>query len=710
MKLFKYLSAGVLAVALAACGGGGGGSSGTTAGTGTTTGTGTGTGTETVVAAPTISLSLVDATSGNEITNHLLSQTQPQLLKILLKERSGSAAAYARVTITIGSPQAVLVPNVTSQLTDANGLLQVRITPADVTSSGAVQVTAAATVEAVSLTQTYDLQITPGTVSLSNLSVSSLTVQRGQSVNVGVDVKVNGVPATSNSVAVTFSTGCGTVSPAPALVDGSGRATAVIQTSNTGSCAVSASSSGISSEPVFYTVTPPPIAGIEFLSATPNLIYQKGSTGVNTSIVRFKVIDSVGNAVTTGVKVNAMLTNIDGGINFCGSPSIVTTGADGVALFSVCGGTLPTTVQVTASLDPPNAAISTSSNLLTVQTGLPTQRFFDISATKLNFYAGGYFTSKVNNNSVDITVNAADRQGNPVPDGTKIIFVSEGGQINSTGQSSCLITGGACTVKLIGQDYRPMGSTAAGGDPRPGRVTVLAYTDGEEYFIDKADAITGLYNNRYDIDVSTGLGELFEDLGSPYIDKDESGAFVSAYKNLVTNTDEGETFYPMPKDSTGTENCPDNSNVGLSVAGTCNKKWDGDTKVRRQIVIVFSGGEIGQPGDKSLTNPNGYDLSIPVRYRTEFMTALSTVTSMVVRLADLDGNPLPADAALSVAVIPSSSSCKATLAGSQIGSTTEPTIHTATLESCTKGDTISFKASVTGSNGTKESSFEVAVP
>ncbi|MDB5845935.1 MAG: hypothetical protein JWP79_3245 [Polaromonas sp.] len=684
MKFFKYLPAAILVTALAACGGGGG-SSGATTGTGTTT--------PVVVAAPKISLSLVDAT-GNEVTNRLLSQTQPQFLKILLKESSGSAAAYTRVTITLDSPQAVLVPNVTSQLTDAAGLLQVRIAPADVTSSGAVQVTAVATVETVSLTQNYDLQITPGTVTLSNLSVSSSTVQRGQSVNVSVDVNVNGVDASSNSVAVTFSTGCGTVSPAPSLVDASGRATAVIQTSNTGTCVVSASASGISSEPASYTVTAPPIAGLQFVSAIPNLIYQKGSTGANTSIVSFKVIDSVGAAVTTGVKVNASLTNTDGGINFCGSPSSVISGSDGIALFSVCGGTLPTTVQVTATLDAPNAAIATSSNLLTVQTGLPTQRFFDIAATKFNFYAGGYFTSGFNNNSVDITVNAADRQGNPVPDGTKIIFVSEGGQINSTGLSSCLIAGGACTVKLIGQDYRPMGSTAAGGDPRPGRVTVLAYADGEEYFIDKKDTITGIYNNRYD------AGELFEDIGSPYIDKDESGAFVSSYKNLVTNTDDGETFYPMPAGSTGNTACPLNSNAGLSVGATCNGVWDGYTKVRRQIVIVFSGGEIGQP--------NSYDSTIPGKHRTQVIS--QSKGAIAVQLSDYDGNPLPADASLSVGVIPSTSACKATLQGTQIGSTTEPTIHTATLETCATGDVIRFNASVAGGNGTKESSFDVAVP
>ena len=684
--MIKYLSAAVLVMVLAACGGGGA-SAGTTG-----TGTGTGTTIPVVVSAPTLSLSLVDV-SGMEVTNRLLSQTQAQFLKIQLKESSGLAAPFTRVTITLGSNQAVLVPNVASQLTDATGVLQVRIAPSDVASSGAVQITAVATVGGVALTRNYDLQITPGTVSLSNLTVSSSTVQKGQSINVSVDVKVNGEAATSNSVAVTFSTGCGSVSPSPSLVDSTGRAMAVLQTSSTGACVVSASSSGVSSNQAAYSVTAPPIAGLQFVSATPNLIYQRGSTGVNTSIVNFKVIDSVGAAVTTGVKVNASLTNADGGINFCGSPSSTTSGSNGIASFSVCGGTLPTTVQVIATLEAPNASIFTSSNLLTVQTGLPTQRFFDIAATKLNFYAGGFFTTRLNGNSVDITVNAADRQGNPVPDGTKIIFVSEGGQINSSGQSSCLIAGGACSVKLIGQDYRPMGSAAPGGDPRPGRVTVLAYADGEEYFIDTKDA-QGNFNNRYDV------GEFFEDLGSPYIDKDESGAFVSSYKNLVTNTDDGETFYPMPAGSTGSTSCPTNSNVGLSVAGTCNGKWDGYTKVRRQIVIVFSGGEIGQPG--------GYDSSISTKYQTQAIS--KSRGELVVQLADYDGNPLPAGTSLTVEVSPSGGTCTATLFGNEVGSSTEPTLHSATLDKCGGGEIVMFKATVTGGSGSKISAFSVMVP
>jgi hypothetical protein len=646
-----------------------------------------------------MALTFVDS-AGTEITTHVLSQTQTQFLKIVLKNAAGAAVPFARVQVALDASGAVLVPVSGTQLTDQLGTVLMRVSPSSVSSSGTVRATATASVDVTALSQSYDLQINAGSVGLSAVSVSPATVQKGQSVNVSVNVTVNAATAPSNSVAVTFSTACGTVSPATALVDSSGKASAVVQTTSSGNCTVDGSVNGLTTSPATYTVTSPPITGIQFVSSAPNLLYQSGSVGATTSIVSFKVIDSVAAGVQ-GVSVNASLTNADGGISFCGSPASGTSGADGIVTFSVCSGTLPATVQVRAELAS-NSAVFTNSNLLTIQTGLPTQRFFDISANQLNFYAGGYFTSKFNGNSVTISVFAADRQGNPVPDGTKIIFVSEGGQINSAGLSSCLIASGRCSVTLVGQDYRPMGSAASGGDPRPGRVTVLAYTDGEESFIDANN------NNRYDHkdDVVNGVkvlsDELFEDLGALYLDKDESGLFLASYTNLITNTDEGEFVYPMPTGSTGTDVCPVNSNVGLSAQETCNKKWDGLTKVRRSIVIVFSGGEIGQPGF--------YNASIPLAKQTQVIA--KSVSEIAVLLADLDGNPLPADAALSVEVIaPTGYKCSATLLGGQIGSSTEPTVHVATLKDCIGdgAEIVRFKVAVTAGISTKTSVLDVTV-
>ena len=676
MCLGKGLGLIGLTLVLAACGGGGGNA-----------GSNPNIAVDPVVSAAiksgSVALTLVDG-AGSVVANRSLSQTDSRYLRMVLTDSRGAVAPYGRVTVTLDSANARLVPAAGAALTDGTGVLLMRITPTDVTAAGPVLVTASASLEGLVLTKTLDLQIAPGAVSLTGMSATPLTVQNGQSVNVSVNVLVNGARAASNALAVAFTSGCGTVSPASSLVDGNGRAMGVIQTVNSGNCSVLATAAGGVTSSAEFTVTKPVTTDIRFVSATPAVIYQAGSVGAKSSIVSFKVINASGEAVQ-GETVTASLTNTDGGINFCGSPSVGTSGADGVVTFSVCAGTLPANVQVRATLSS-NPLITTGSNLLTIQTGVATQRFFDLSANKLNMYAGGQFTSQINGNSVDITAYAADRQGNPVPDGTKVIFVSEGGQINSGGQSSCTISSGSCTVRLIGQADRPLGSSAAGGDPRPGRVTVLATTVGEEHFLDANS------NNRYD------ASELFEDLGNPYLDDDESRTFSGAYTSLFPAIAQREKSYPLTGGASGTLACPTDTNIGLSVAGTCNGTWDGNTQLRRALVVIFSGDEIGQPG--------GYDATIPAIHQTTVLAA--STGAVTVRLSDLNGNPLPADAALTVQTFPAlpAGTCSATLEGTTIGSTIEPTQHTATLKSCVTGDMVRITATVSG----KASSLSVVLP
>lgn len=654
-----------------------------------------------------MSLQLVDST-GAVLASPTLSQTEARNLKITLKNAAGAVQAFKRVVVTLDSPLAVLTPQSGTQLTDAAGVAVFAIAPASVTSSGAVTATAKASVDGTEVSKTLDLQITAGNVALSGLSVNPTSVQLGQSVNVSVNASVNGQPAASNSVTVAITSTCGTVSPASAQVDSSGKASAVIQTTVPGSCSVAATTAGVASPATAsYTVTTAPVTGIQFVQVSPAVIYQQDSVGANSSIVKFKVIDSNGNPVS-GQTVNAALINPTGGVHFCDAAasagSAVSAAPSGEVSFSVCSGTQPETLQVRATLAGASG-IFTDSNILTVQTGLPTQRFFDIAADRWNFYAGGLFTSQYSGDSVNITVRLADRQGNPVPNGTPVVFVTEGGQINKSNISSCIVSdgNGGCSVPLIGQEYRPLGSMNVDGsqlgDPRPGRVTVLAMADGEESFVDKNN------NNRYD------SGELFEDLGVPFMDKNEDGLLTLAYKNRITNTDEGEVSYPIAAAAVGSTACPSNSNPWLSQPGTCNGGWNGSgtkpdgsrytpTKVRRSIVIVFSGGEIGQPGQ--------YGASIPLANRTAVL--FSSSSSIVVRLADFDGNPLPADATISVSVRPETSECTAKLLGSVIGNSTEPTVHEAILEKCKGGEIIEFTVVVTAGTLSKTSMFTVTVP
>lgn len=675
----KWLAV-VLSVVLAACGGGGG-SPGQSAGV-PVPGPDTPTAPEALVATLS-SLRLVYA-DGREVTSRALSQSVDMYLQTRILSPAGAPIQFERVTFSVDdTAQVVLVPSSGAVLTDAMGYARVKVAPANVSAEGAISGSVSATVGGTALSSVLNFSISPGVVNLRNLVVTPGTVQRGQALVAAVDVLVDSAPAPSNSVAVNFTSNCGVASPSPALVDSAGRAVVVIQTSAVGTCQVAASFNSVALQGA-YTVTAPPITALEFVSAAPVRIYQAGSTGATSSIVRFRVVDSIGEGVSS-IPVSATLTNTDGGITFCGSPSTAQpSNSAGEVSFSVCSGTLPTTVQVRASLDA-NPSVFADSNRLTVQTGLPTQRFFDISASRLNIWAGGYFTNKFNGNSTDITVFAADRQGNPVPAGTSIVFVSEGGQLVTSGSSSCTIGGdGRCTVQLVGQEYRPLGSNVAGADPRPGRVTVLAYTDGEEYFIDANN------NNRYDSE------ELFEDLGLLFLDKDEDGRRTASYRNLVTGTAEAENTYPLPTSASGGWACPSNSNVGLSAQGTCNGAWDGRTKIRRSIVIVFSGDEIG--------DPTSYHASIPSQYRTGLIAV--SRQALAVRLADLNGNPLPSGTALSTQVsVPGA--CTASIVGAAVvGNTTEPTEHFIRLANCAGGEEVLVKASV----GNKESIFSVTVP
>lgn len=143
-----------------------------------------------------------------------------------------------------------------------------------------------------------------------------------------------------------------------------------------------------------------------------------------------------------------------------------------------------------------------------VSTGVPTQRSMSLSAEK---YALDW---SVDGDTASITVRITDTAGNPVPDGTPVQFSTEGGQI----QTSCQLTGvaegaatiSACTVTFATQNLRPL----------DGVVTVLAWMEGQEAFID----LNG--NGNYD------GGEPFYDTGRIFRDDNTSATYDAGIDEL----------------------------------------------------------------------------------------------------------------------------------------------------------------------------------
>jgi hypothetical protein len=98
-------------------------------------------------------------------------------------------------------------------------------------------------------------------------------------------------------------------------------------------------------------------------------------------------------------------------------------------------------------------------------------------------------------------------------------------------------------------------------------VTLLAYTEGEEVFVDANG------NNKFD------SGETFYDMGQPFLDANE---------NALREATEQKIGDPsIPGSGIGTSACTTHAFQVANVAGTCDGVW-GSTRVRQQMVIAFS--------------------------------------------------------------------------------------------------------------------------
>ncbi|NOY17197.1 MAG: hypothetical protein GXP23_09775 [Gammaproteobacteria bacterium] len=236
------------------------------------------------------------------------------------------------------------------------------------------------------------------------------------------------------------------------------------------------------------------LGSIEFVSSVPNNIALKGMGGAGqseTSAVTFRVLDTAGNPIGNR-SVTFTLNTTVGGLQFSPGTGTATSGSDGLIQTIVQSGTVATPVRVTATVD--STGIATQSDQLVVTTGIPDNNSFSLAAETLNPEA--WDTDGV---QVPITARLADRFNNPVPDGTTILFTTEGGSIGG----SCQTVTGACSVNWVSQNPRPS----------DGRVTILATAVGEESFTDQNG------NGSFD------AGEPFNDLGEAFQDNNEDGAY-----------------------------------------------------------------------------------------------------------------------------------------------------------------------------------------
>ncbi|MFO1277311.1 MAG: Ig-like domain-containing protein [Sphaerotilus natans] len=525
------------AALLAGCGGGGsdaGCSAFSTSCTteGSTSGGSTGSGSTTAAAA-----SITVAMSADTI-----SASTPGTVTAVAKNADGTPAAGALVTFAVANGAATLT--LERVKTDANGRATTTLQPvagkigADIV---AASFTPASSTTALSAQAVFS-------VSATNVSLNAVTAAPASISSYGASVITVDVSGASSSAPVTvnFSSTCVTAGKAelsPASVTVTGTTASTTYQDKKGCAAtdrISASISATSQQKQVDLVVAAPIAqSLEFVSASPDKICLAGSGCEISSKVSFKLKDQYNNPITNRtVRFSLDIPNVA----MLGSTSLPTD-ASGVVTVSVTAKATPTPVRVRAqvTLDD-GSTLSTVSNALAINAGLPTQNAFSFSASTYN--PDGWSRDGTES---DIRVQLNDRFGNPVPDGTVVSFVTEGASVIP---AKCTTASGVCMTKFVTSNFRPL----------DGRITVLAYAQGEESF---ADA---------DGDQKYTVGENFTDLGPVFIDANENGVMDGA---------------PLP---------PSEQSDALGrfigneyIAGSpLNQIWDGNTYVRMSRVFILA--------------------------------------------------------------------------------------------------------------------------
>lgn len=589
MKLLKYVASTVLVSVLVACGGGGGnaGSSSSSPSTPTTPTT------PTIPPEPTLKMGLGGGGSS-------ISASGTSFAQATVFDANGAPILGKLVTFTGDSALIKFSPASGQVLTSAGGVASIQVSPASVSSAGAGTIAAQTTVGTTVLASKFDFQLAAANLGLQSLSLGSGPLPAFGNRAVSVVATINGVASQNTPVQVTFNASCGTATPSVVTTDAAGAASTTY-TASAATCAgtnvtVTASAAGAISLSGTIAVAASIATNVQFLSTTPQLIYLKDSVGTTQAQVVFKVVDSSGNPLQNK-KLRLSLSNTATGISLDTvgntSPVDLTTDSLGIVTAAVFSGTVPTSVNVQATLLDSNGlttSLSSSSNLLTVASGRPTQRSLSLAASKLSIEGLNF-----DGETTSLTLSMADRQGNPVPPGTQVNFVSESGvllpavcfvpPVTPATASSPAIPTSACTVTLRTQGTRPVN----------GRVSILAYVAGEEDFVDANG------NNVYD------PGELFADLGRAYRDDNSKATVPASFNGLpisVTNGQYDAGEFQQPR--AGTNACV----PGVGCAG--DGVW-GAADVRQQATVVFATGTaqiVGSATPSSIalvisdTNPN----------------------------------------------------------------------------------------------------------
>ena len=588
---------------------------------------------------PTLVLGLFN---GSNASTNSVEASGVTTAKATLLDASGAPVSGKIVSFSADAGLVKLNPASGQVLTNTSGVASIQISPASLFAAGAGTLNTVAAIGAVSLATAFDYQLSAANVGLQTLDVGTTPLAAFGNRPVSVVATINGAPAVNTPIQISFSASCGLISPATITTDSTGKA-AVTYSANVATCAgtnVNITAAAVGATPLSGTVAvqASQATNVQFVSATPQLIYLKESVGATQSQVKFKVVDSGGNSLqnqalslTLQNAAPGISINVDGNT----APVTLTSDASGEVSVAVFSGTVPTSAVIRATLVS-NPSVFAISNVLAVASGLPVQSRASLALSKLSIEG-----LNLDGDTSQVTMSLADRQGNPVPDGTQVNFVTQAGVMVPP---TCIVAGGSsqCTVAIRAQGTRPV----------KGRIAILAYVPGEEDFIDAN------FNNAYD------PGEAFTDLGNAFRDDFAASGFTDgAYTAGEFSVLRG----------TAPVACTGGINGRLN---TCDGVW-GKVEVRVQATIIFA--------DRIPVYSNQSFATSTILVGTRTVVSFNAFSADV---ADLNGNSLPTSTSIAAAATSVSGSCAATAQSTVIPNTLGSTPVVVTLSNCVAGDVL----------------------
>ncbi len=526
-------------------------------------------------------------------------------------------------------------------LTNADGEASISIKPLNLTDTGAYQLSAAVEYNGKSAnTAPYNFSLQAANIILANMTAATTALESGASTNITLKTQDADSKVNQNNVSVSFAATCGTFDNFVVVSSNQGDVTTTYKAIDAagklceGEQTITATGSNTSStQSVKVKIASITANSLIYTTAESINMATKNSGSASSGQIEFTIFSNGVPASNQSVKISKSYAPTDFSFITQGNKNeqIVKSDSNGKILVTLYPGNIPGPVEIKAALVSDDTTLALSKNVSVVNSRA-TQNGVTVTIQK----------NVLLNNTADtsgITMRFTNRNGTNIPAGTVVNFVTEGGKIDPNCSTD---NNGTCTVTFTSQQPRPSN----------GRVTVLAYLEGDKQYTD----IDG--DNNY----TMGIDKLVKNIGDFFRDDNENNSYDS---------DTGEFIYK--RGQTGL--CTNNSAVGLSQIST----------MFNNFLSFFH--------QTNIDNTCSTDLSATLRVQTIFGFADDTPTfvnlNMLGGVFEMYGNglktlPMPSGTIISVETEDKSDtnnlSCEAKL--------TQNSSPTATLESVATSFTI----------------------